>query len=534
MPGYVLSSSSASAGAASASNSLKIPWLLLGTTLGLFCAAYLAGRINYGINHDPSSSSSCAGAWAVLGPTSKLKFRQQRSSLASGAQLSGPDALQGGQNVPRPRTSSAGRDEMKMNNKVEAPHVPQPPVKNTPTSSATSPTSRPTSSSQLVATQQVPNGGLKRNHQTSTDAAAGALYGICSVVSAAGSVLLFEDGANIDAADAVVRTSQGPVQEFKKHVGARTTLAILSDTFFEPIRKLPRTMLDHLLQEIAAAAAPEPGHHPSPRPKILWTSSWKGVRRFRSVIRQYVCKHKNELDFYISNVFSDREVLQCAATFRQNEPKRGTRMITSGLKYIATLLLTKVCSEVHLYGFQDHPGKPALYHYFDWVHKKQVDVGTTGVTTNKVVNHDGRNKDENQINATSAVSFPSRPPGAEKKNEKAKVYHGEENKSAADYFANMKKQKNSHDFEVEHSWMQQRSDLHKAALVQLQPGSAVAQQDEPREVTSPSVRISNRSRRCLESSSCLVLRPSDFSGCPDRVTESPLRLNAVATCDAML
>lgn len=53
-------------------------------------------------------------------------------------------------------------------------------------------------------------------------------FGTCAVVGSSPELLMYEDGANIDEADAIFRANLAVVDGFEKYAGGRTTVRIIN------------------------------------------------------------------------------------------------------------------------------------------------------------------------------------------------------------------------------------------------------------------------------------------------------------------
>jgi len=205
--------------------------------------------------------------------------------------------------------------------------------------------------------------------------------GKCAIVASGSSILRYEYGSEIDAADTVFRIGFGPVLKFVTHVGSRT------DVMFVRIRKnyfnnskaiehdytgLPFNGREHLPEKffLSIPACCQNNEHMGRiimKLKLLSHEAGNKIphcqtsdeRRFTSWYENFGTKDEFEdaTKGFVDRLQKYRQVHATSTLRRKHE----NIVFTHGFELIIALLHSKLCSHITTYGFSKFP----TYHYFD-------------------------------------------------------------------------------------------------------------------------------------------------------------------------
>ena len=185
----------------------------------------------------------------------------------------------------------------------------------------------------------------------------------CALVSTAGELLIRHDGARIDATEIVARMSQAPTDGYGAHVGTRTSVRFVKQSFF-----YPHYGNKSALRELARTETPD---------MVYLVDRW-------AMCPAHVAQ------FHVSSASSSR--LVCAPNNilckRSSLAGHTGRMVSGGLMALTHLFWLYACAEVRLYGFEGS-NESASYHY--WTDGSRHDRQAAGAWYNKSVKmHDFR------------------------------------------------------------------------------------------------------------------------------------------------
>ena len=168
--------------------------------------------------------------------------------------------------------------------------------------------------------------------------------GSCAVVSSAGYLLQFKNGKNIDGADYVLRSGQGPSAGFEQHVGSRTDLRILRySNFKNEAERNPYNFGDNIVVDFDKV---EPFESPFP------LKEYKNRDKLLSRTVPYITYHAG-----LSSKVRSSSLLKCF---------NSSRDMSSGFRALAMILSElSVCTEVRAYGFLGLEHQDTPYHYWD-------------------------------------------------------------------------------------------------------------------------------------------------------------------------
>lgn len=181
----------------------------------------------------------------------------------------------------------------------------------------------------------------------------------CSIVSSSGTLLLRDHGKDIDKASIVVRLSMGPLVNYKKHVGSRTTLRVIPISFLDYSRHSNFTAA---LREAHAVLRQE-----SPV-AVMWIPNHNRCTKHQKERISFESKHPL-VRFSIANP----SFLDSIRNLTKVPPSSG--IVAS---FVA---LRSFCSSATFYGFDDLPASLAShvpYHYWSspldhtWAEKNSI------------------------------------------------------------------------------------------------------------------------------------------------------------------
>jgi len=172
------------------------------------------------------------------------------------------------------------------------------------------------------------------------------MYKRCAVVGNSGVLLQREDGAAIDAHDAIFRFNDGPTDGFEKYAGSRTTHRFLNNNWSRSWLKhrARGAHEDHVvLFGMGAARFIEGLHARYPTTPVLFVAPEFAGNARGMYKKSYLLMEE-------ANMLSVRG---------RNSPPTGIEGV---------FLAISVCDEVNVYGFQVNPNPDIPYHYHDKVH----------------------------------------------------------------------------------------------------------------------------------------------------------------------
>ncbi len=208
--------------------------------------------------------------------------------------------------------------------------------------------------------------------------------GMCAVVASGRQILNYQYGLEIDSFDTVVRIGYGPVQRFKKYVGARTDVIFVRSTM-DSIRSMnaKRTIISDYTNLPFSSGDHLPTKFFLTLPASCQLSDFKGKSILKLKLLSHLecnrvsdCGHsENRFKLWYSNFapqdsFSNatEAFLRPLKGFRReskvNSKKYDKIMFTHGFELILALLYSKLCTSITTYGFSKYPS----YHYFDKGH----------------------------------------------------------------------------------------------------------------------------------------------------------------------
>eukprot|EP00240_Pyramimonas_obovata_P005065 CAMPEP_0118921664 /NCGR_PEP_ID=MMETSP1169-20130426/863_1 /TAXON_ID=36882 /ORGANISM="Pyramimonas obovata, Strain CCMP722" /LENGTH=423 /DNA_ID=CAMNT_0006862427 /DNA_START=490 /DNA_END=1761 /DNA_ORIENTATION=+ len=174
----------------------------------------------------------------------------------------------------------------------------------------------------------------------------------CAVVGNSGVVLLRENGAEIDAHDAVLRINMAPVRGFEHYVGKKTTFNIVNS---HNVRELLQG-LRHW------TTSPEGGEQ-----RLVMFETASHFARYH-LCQPLLKKFPQANPILLNPIFSNRAHrvwVQLKYLLEQKENNQYNRKPMSG--FFSVFFALNVCDRVSLYGFDAYTSKKHSYryHYFD-------------------------------------------------------------------------------------------------------------------------------------------------------------------------
>jgi len=176
----------------------------------------------------------------------------------------------------------------------------------------------------------------------------------CAVVGNSGVVLLRENGAEIDAHDAVLRINMAPVRGFEHYVGKKTTFNIVNS---HNVRELLQG-----LRHWTGSQSPEGGEQ-----RLVMFETASHFARYH-LCQPLLKKFPQANPILLNPIFSNRAHrvwVQLKYLLEQKENNQYNRKPMSG--FFAVFFALNVCDRVSLYGFDAYTSKKRSYryHYFD-------------------------------------------------------------------------------------------------------------------------------------------------------------------------
>ena len=176
-------------------------------------------------------------------------------------------------------------------------------------------------------------------------------FGRCAVVGNSGVVLLAENGAEIDAHDAVFRINMAPVRGYEAYVGKKTTFDIVNS---HNIRELLQGMRHWRNSE-------------SDEAHVVMFETASHFARYhlcQPLLKRFPHAHPVLLNPIFSN-HCHRVWVQLKYLLEKEQSSQYNRKPMSG--FFATLMGMQMCDHVDLYGFDAYTSKRRSYryHYFD-------------------------------------------------------------------------------------------------------------------------------------------------------------------------
>eukprot|EP00238_Polyblepharides_amylifera_P010833 CAMPEP_0196587274 /NCGR_PEP_ID=MMETSP1081-20130531/56978_1 /TAXON_ID=36882 /ORGANISM="Pyramimonas amylifera, Strain CCMP720" /LENGTH=435 /DNA_ID=CAMNT_0041909415 /DNA_START=524 /DNA_END=1831 /DNA_ORIENTATION=- len=173
----------------------------------------------------------------------------------------------------------------------------------------------------------------------------------CAVVGNSGVVLLRENGAEIDAHDAVLRINMAPVRGFEHYVGKKTTYNIVNS---------------HNVRELLQGLRHWTGT-PEGESRLVMFETASHFARYH-LCQPLLKKFPQANPILLNPIFSNRAHrvwVQLKYLLEQKENNQYNRKPMSG--FFAVFFALNVCDKVDLYGFDAYTSKKRSYryHYFD-------------------------------------------------------------------------------------------------------------------------------------------------------------------------
>lgn len=174
----------------------------------------------------------------------------------------------------------------------------------------------------------------------------------CAVVGNSGVVLLRENGAEIDAHDAVFRINMAPVRGFEHYVGKKTTFNVVNS---------------HNVRELLQGLRHWTGSIDGGESQLVMFETASHFARYH-LCQPLLKKFPQANPLLLNPIFSNRAHrvwVQLKYLLEQKENSQYNRKPMSG--FFSTFFALNICDKVDLYGFDAYTSKKRSYryHYFD-------------------------------------------------------------------------------------------------------------------------------------------------------------------------